>query len=168
MFSNSSASFETRVKPRSEDGFTLIELLVVILIIGILAAIAIPTFLNQRTKGQDACAKSQVRTMATAMETYFTDNNTYSGVTMDALNAIESAVTGAGACGNGTTAVAGQTVAGVCAVGNTSRDSYCVSETSVAQTNGTPHEFLIQKVVGQTYRLCTPAGEGACPASGTW
>ena len=58
-----------------DKGFTLIELLVVILIIGILAAIAIPAFLNQRGKAYDASAKSQVKTAQTAMETYATDNN---------------------------------------------------------------------------------------------
>src|ERR1700742_1184985 len=57
-----------------DEGFTLIELLVVIIIIGILAAIAIPVFLNQRQKGYDAQAKSDLRNMATAEETYLTDN----------------------------------------------------------------------------------------------
>ena len=55
---------------REEKGFTLIELLVVILIIGILAAIALPAFLNQRGKAQDTEAKSAARTAQTAMETY--------------------------------------------------------------------------------------------------
>jgi type IV pilus assembly protein PilA len=57
-----------------EGGFTLIELLVVIIIIGILAAIAIPVFLNQRQKGYDAQAKSDLRNLATAEETYLTDH----------------------------------------------------------------------------------------------
>jgi type IV pilus assembly protein PilA len=66
-----------KLRRRAEDekGFTLIELLVVILIIGILAAIAIPAFLNQRSKAYDSAAKSNVRTAQTAMETYATDNN---------------------------------------------------------------------------------------------
>ena len=60
-----------------EGGFTLIELLVVIIIIGILAAIAIPVFLSQRQKGYDAQSKSDLRNFATQEETYFVDNNTY-------------------------------------------------------------------------------------------
>jgi type IV pilus assembly protein PilA len=68
-----------------EEGFTLIELLVVIIIIGILAAIAIPVFLNQRQKGYDAQAKSDLRNAATAEETYLTDNPTTYTLTLSDL-----------------------------------------------------------------------------------
>src|SRR4051812_41371971 len=74
-----------------EGGFTLIELLVVIIIIGILAAIAIPVFLNQRQKGYDAQAKSDARNLATLEETYLTDNNNY--VSAANLAAVKAAFT---------------------------------------------------------------------------
>ena len=66
-----------RSRVQDEKGFTLIELLVVILIIGILAAIALPAFLNQREKAQDAEAKSGARTAQTALETMYTDEQNY-------------------------------------------------------------------------------------------
>src|ERR1700712_985866 len=62
---------------RDQRGFTLIELLVVILIIGLLAAIALPAFLNQRMKAFDADAKTAVRNARTTLETYHTDRATY-------------------------------------------------------------------------------------------
>ena len=66
-----------RSRAQDEKGFTLIELLVVILIIGILAAIALPAFLGQRARAQDTEAKTAVRQGQTAMETFYTDNQTY-------------------------------------------------------------------------------------------
>jgi type IV pilus assembly protein PilA len=70
-----------------ESGFTLIELLVVIIIIGILAAIAIPVFLNQRQKGWDAAVTSDLRNAATAEETHLTENNVHTASTADLLAA---------------------------------------------------------------------------------
>src|SRR5829696_2032250 len=80
-----------RQRAQSEKGFTLIELLVVILIIGILAAIALPAFLNQRSKAQDTEAKSAARTAQTALETFYTDEQDYAAVVGD-LRKIEPAL----------------------------------------------------------------------------
>ena len=98
-----------------EEGFTLIELLVVI-IIGILAAIAIPVFLSQRKKGYDASVKADLKNAATAEETYLTDNSAYSAGT--GLTA-----TGAKLSPNNTLTVGFTGATGFCIVGTNSNSS---------------------------------------------
>ncbi len=75
-----------KMQEENEEGFTLIELLVVIIIIGILAAIAIPVFLNQRKKGYDAGVKADLRNAATAEETYLTDYDAYTTIVTGTAN----------------------------------------------------------------------------------
>ena len=139
-----------RKRLSQEKGFTLIELLVVILIIGILAAIALPAFLGQRQKAQDTEAKTAVRTAATAMKTYYTDTQDYSAATVAKLVAIEPSL----AQGQGSTL----------AVAGLAPDAY-----KVAVPSKTGNIFkVVETSAGTATRTCTTTGAAGCPSSGSW
>ena len=93
--------YRLRQRSKEEGGFTLIELLVVILIIGILAAIAIPSFLSQKSKATDSSAKELARTAETTAETYATDHNgSYAGISPEELKKYEPTIQIAAGGGN--------------------------------------------------------------------
>jgi type IV pilus assembly protein PilA len=152
----------TKLRGRAQDekGFTLIELLVVILIIGILAAIALPAFLNQRGKAQDTEAKTAVRTAQTAMETFYTDEQDYNA-NEAALRAIEPALNSGIAAGSGLSVTPGAD--GVGDAGYT-----------LTVTSKTGNTFTITKAATTAVvtRTCGPAaanrGKYGCPSSGSW
>ena len=88
-------SFTTRLQLRlqkEESGFTLIELLIVVVILGVLLAIAVPSYLGFKDRAQRGAAEANVRSAVPAVEAYYADNGTYGGMSVGSLQAIDSGI----------------------------------------------------------------------------
>jgi type IV pilus assembly protein PilA len=144
---------------RSDQGFTLIELLVVIMIIGILAAIAIPTLLNQKSKAYDASGKEMARTASLAAETFSTDHNgLYAGIEPSVLHEYDKAIQTAAGNNNAYLSIAKEQESG---------KGYVV--TAVAPGTGADTFTITRNEKGEIFRTCKAetSNKGGCP-SGSW
>jgi type IV pilus assembly protein PilA len=145
---NLRAKVGARLNGDSEGGFTLIELLVVMLILGILAAIALPAFFNQKEKAGDAKAKEYAHSAQVAQETYFTDNNTYAtgAAGQVALEDIEPTLASASWA----------------AVPVGDDQSYTIS---MEGSNADQTFSIVRNNDGSLEFPCTEGGTGGCPAA---
>jgi type IV pilus assembly protein PilA len=137
---------------RDERGFTLVEVLVVVLIIGILAAIAIPAFLNQRAKAQDAEAKTYVVTAVKAMEIWHMDHGTFKTATVPELVKTDRSLASARDL----------------RLDSLEKNTYELSDASAAGSAGGGRFRVSRSDDGTLVRSCDGNGRAGCPDDGSW
>jgi len=151
---NLRAKVGARLNGDSEAGFTLIELLVVMLILGILAAIALPAFFNQKEKASDAKAKEYAHSAQVAMETYSTDHSgSYVGADAGELEAIEP-----------TLSSAELEVFGVGGAGVPTDNQYTI----VSEAPSSGNTYSVENNAGTLSFTCETEESGGCPKGGNW
>jgi type IV pilus assembly protein PilA len=134
---------------RKQEGFSLIEVLVVVLVIGILAAIALPAFLGEKSKGQDADAKSNARNLVSTLESFYASERKYTGAQTS------NDVTRSGikiGTGKGQAAL------------TLNDDTYTI----VAHSHSDAKFTIEKQSDGKLLRSCDKDGEGGCPSGGAW
>jgi type IV pilus assembly protein PilA len=120
----------------------------VILIIGVLAAIALPAFLGQRSKGQDSSAKSAARNLVSSIESFYVTSKTYVGAASD--NDVQKS--GVYGTGDGQADITDTSASGFTIVGKSASGNF----------------FTIAKDSSGSTRTCTTTGSGGCPSNGKW